>query len=307
MPGLVEATKTDDTTALGRDNTALASRLDDLAELLEARAENPFRVRSYRRAAQVIRELAEPVQTLIDREGIEGLDNLPGIGESLARSVVTLAQTGRLPLLDRLRAASKPTTALSSVSGIGQGMAARVHHQLGISTLEELEAAAIDGRLAGVPGMGRKRIRSVVECLSGRGRQATPAPRRELHGTEIAPSIAELLDVDREYREKASADRLPRISPRRFNPTGEAWLPILHTERHGRHYTALYSNTARAHELGTTHDWVVIYLDDEGNRYQCTVITSRFGSLRGHRIIRGREDECREYYDQIKEQKCLPL
>ncbi len=113
--------------------------------------------------------------------------------------------------------------------------------------------------------------------------------------------------MDREYRDKAAVGKLPMIAPRRFNPTGEAWLPILHTERHGRHYTALYSNTARAHELGTTHDWVVIYLDDESNRYQCTVITSRFGPLRGHRIIRGREQECREHYDQIKEQKCLPL
>jgi hypothetical protein len=290
------------------DNAAVARRLGELAELLEARAENPFRVRSYRRAAQVIDELAEPVQTILDREGVDGLDELPDIGKSLARSVETLARTGHLPLLDRLRAASDPTTALSTVSGIGHDMAARIHKQLGISTLDELEAAAIDGRLARVPGMGRKRVRSVVECLSGRGRQSTPtAAPREPDRFEEIPSVAELLDVDREYREKATAGKLLMIAPRRFNPTGAAWLPILYTERHGRHYTALYSNTARAHELGTTHDWVVIYLDDESRRYQCTVITSRFGSLRGHRIIRGREDECREYYDQIKEQKCLPL
>jgi len=148
----------------------------------------------------------------------------------------------------------------------------------------------------------------VVACLSGRGRQTTPAPPSCAHfNAEEIPPVAELLDVDREYREKAAAGKLPMITPRQFNPTGEAWLPILRAERQRRNYTALYSNTARAHELGTTHDWVVIYLDDESNRYQCTVITSRFGSLRGHRIIRGREDECREHYDQIKEQKCLPL
>ena len=290
------------------DNAAVARRLDELAELLQARAENPFRVRSYRRAAQVIRELAEPVQTLLDREGVDGLENLPGIGKSLARSIEMLTRTGHLALLDRLRAASDPTTALSTVSGIGHDIAARIYEQLGISTLDELEAAAIDGRLGRVPGMGRKRLRSVVECLSGRGRQTTPSPPSRAHfEAEEIPPVAELLDVDREYGDKAAAGKLPMIAPRRFNPTGEAWLPILHTERHGRHYTALYSNTARAHELGTTHDWVVIYLDDESRRYQCTAITSRFGSLRGHRIIRGREDECREHYDQIKEQKCLPL
>ena len=290
------------------DNAALARSLNETADLLEARAENPFRVRSYRRAAQVVGELAESVQTLLDREGAEGLERLPSIGKSLARSVESLARTGRLPLLDRLRAASNPTATLSTVSGIGHGMAARVHEQLGINTLEDLKAAAIDGRLARVPGMGRKRVLSVVECLSGRGRRTTPAPPpRDRDLAEEFPPIAELLDVDREYREKASAGKLLMIAPRRFNPTGEAWLPILHTERHRRHYTALYSNTARAHELGTTHDWVVIYLDDETQRYQCTVITSRFGSLRGHRIIRGREAECRSHYEQFIVQQQLPF
>lgn len=308
MPETRETTKAYGAIALGRDNAAIVGRLEELADRLESRAENPFRVRSYRRAARVIRELAEPVREILEREGVDGLEKLPGIGKSLARSVEALTRTGQLPLLDRLRAASDPTSALSTVSGIGHHMATRIHEQLGISTLDELEAAAIDGRLGRVPGIGRKRIRSVVECLSGRGRQTTPrsSPREHVLLKE-SPSVAELLDVDREYREKAAAGKLSMIAPRRFNPTGAAWLPILHTEGHGRHYTALYSNTARAHELGTTHDWVVIYRDDEARRYQCTAITSRFGSLRGHRIIRGREDECREYYDRIKVQKCLPL
>ncbi|MBI3466290.1 MAG: hypothetical protein HY000_25020 [Planctomycetes bacterium] len=52
---------------------------------------------------------------------------------------------------------------------------------------------------------------------------------------------------------------------------------------------------------------MVIYLDDESRRYQCTAITSRFGSLRGHRIIRGREQECLEYYEELKVQRQLPL
>lgn len=104
--------------------------------------------------------------------------------------------------------------------------------------------------------------------------------------------MSELLDVDREYRSKARRRKLPRIAPRRFNPTLEAWLPVLHTQRGERHYTALFSNTARAHELGMTHDWVVVYRDDHGGDGQWTVVTARFGSLRGKRIVRGREDEC---------------
>ena len=104
--------------------------------------------------------------------------------------------------------------------------------------------------------------------------------------------MAELLDVDREYRERARKKSLPLITPRRFNPTHEAWLPVLHTERGERHYTALFSNTARAHELGTLRDWVVIYRDDKRGDGQWTVVTSRFGPLAGQRIVRGREREC---------------
>ena len=87
-----------------------------------------------------------------------------------------------------------------------------------------------------------------------------------------------------------------RIAPRRFNPEGEAWLPILHSTREERHYTALFSNTARAHELGKTGDWVVLYVDEGDGERQCTVITSARGPLRGKRIVRGREEECARHY-----------
>jgi putative hydrolase len=104
--------------------------------------------------------------------------------------------------------------------------------------------------------------------------------------------VAELLDVDREYREKAAAGQLERIAPRRFNPTGEAWLPVLHTRRGTRRYTALFSNTARAHDAGTTRDWVVLYHDDGLGEGRHTVITAAFGPLRGRRVVAGRETEC---------------
>src|SRR5690606_33853745 len=130
-----------------------------------------------------------------------------------------------------------------------------------------------------------------------RSRPAVPAPPPAAGAAVDQPSVAELLDVDEEYRRKAAADTLIRIAPRRFNPTAAAWLPILHTTRGERHYTALYSNTARAHELGTTHDWVVIYRDDAKDG-RWTVITSQFSDLKGRRIVRGREAECREFYDR---------
>lgn len=86
---------------------------------------------------------------------------------------------------------------------------------------------------------------------------------------------------------------LPTIAPRRFNPERRAWLPILHTERDGWHFTALFSNTALAHELGRTGDWVIIYhYDGELEEGQHTVVTETRGPLEGKRVVRGREAEC---------------
>jgi putative hydrolase len=147
--------------------------------------------------------------------------------------------------------------------------------------------------------MGRKRVRAVIESLAGRFRRRPRIPESAARRpASDQPSVAELLDVDAEYRQKVKAGALPRIAPRRFNPTSEAWLPVLHTERGSRHYTALYSNTARAHELGTTHNWVVIYRDDRGGDGQWTVVTSQYGELRHKRIVRGREEECIAFYSR---------
>ncbi|HLN32242.1 MAG TPA: helix-hairpin-helix domain-containing protein [Gemmataceae bacterium] len=279
------------------DNRQIAARLDEAAELLEAQGANLFRVRAYRSAAATLRQLDRQAHEILDEEGVEGLTRLPGIGESLGRSIERLARTGRLGLLQRLRGHAGPEQLFVTLPGIGLETASRIHEQLGIESLQELEAAAYDGRLSRVTGMGAKRIRGIREALAGRfqRRPAVPASAALRPAAEPAP-LADLLDIDREYRDRAKAGRLPRIAPQRFNPTGEAWLPVLHTERGSRHYTALYSNTARAHELGMTHDWVVIYRDDHGGHGQWTAITSRYGPLRGRRIIRGREVECGEYY-----------
>jgi len=235
---------------------------------------------------------------------------LPAIGQSLAHSIVHLVQSGRLPLLDRLRGENDADRLFATVADIGPKLAHRIHEELGIETLAELASASVDGRLARVPGMGTKRVRAVRESLSGRFRAVRPAQTTTVRvRDEASPraSVGELLDVDREYRQLARQGRLPRIAPRRFNPTGDAWLPVLHTEREGRHYTALYSNTARAHELDATHDWVVIYRDDDNHSGCWTAITACFGRLRGKRVVRGREGDCARHYSGTEHSTAEPL
>jgi hypothetical protein len=276
-----------------RYNAWVAEKLEEVADILAVQDANPFRIDAYRRAAETIRGLDKSLEDIVDEQGFAGVDDLPGIGQSLARLLFQLVKTGRLPMLDRLRGAADPLVTLASVPGIGTRFARVLHEDLGIDSLEELEAAAYDGRLSEVRGFGVKRIAGIRDSLSARlGR----IRRNRLHvGPGQAP-IGEILDVDREYRAKADAGALYRITPRRFNPRREKWLPILHTVRSDHHYTALFSNTARAHELKKTNDWVVIYLDTDHHQRQYTVITAGSGPLFGKRIVRGREPECWDYY-----------
>jgi putative hydrolase len=285
--------------SLPLDNETVATLLDEIAELLEAKGLNPFRIRAYQVAANTIRTLSHPVHELLVHEGLEGLTALPGIGDSLAHTVQRLAATGKHPLLSRLRGRANNDAVLETVPGIGRKTAAQIRQILGIETLTELETAASDGRLACLPRMGRKRIQAVRDALAGRfqrrGRRSSPLPVAVAN----QPSVEELLSVDDEFRRKADAGRLLQVAPLRFNDAGEAWLPILHARRGDHRYTALYSNTARAHELGTTRDWVVIFRTRAEGGGQWTVVTSRMGKLKGRRVVRGRERECAAYYDSI--------
>jgi hypothetical protein len=195
-------------------------------------------------------------------------------------------------MLDRLRGEADPLALLASVPGIGRVLAERLHDELGLETLADLETAAHDGRLETIAGFGAKRLAGIRDSLAQRlGRVRVPPT------IDTPPRVAELLDVDREYREKAAAGQLQRIAPRRFNPSGEAWLPVLHTRRGTRRYTALFSNTARAHRAGKTRDWVVLYSDNGVGEGRHTVITAAFGPLRGRRVVAGRETECIAVYD----------
>jgi DNA polymerase (family X) len=273
----------------GSLNQQIAARLREAAELLEHQQANPFRVGAYRRAAETVAGMDKDVAALLEEEGIEGLDALPGIGLVLAQAIAQMVHTGRWAQLERLRGTVAPEQLFQSIPGLGPELARRIHEHLDVDTLEALEIAACDRHLEEVPGIGPRRaamLRASLASMLGRTR-----PARPMHAIE--PGIDLLLDVDREYRREAERDALPKIAPRRFNPSGGAWLPILHTERADWLFTALFSNTARAHELGRNRDWVVIYFhQDSGPEGQRTVVTETRGPAAGQRVVRGREAEC---------------
>ncbi len=281
-------------------NAEVADRLQEAADLLAQQGANPFRVGAYRRAARTVAGLDRSLDEIFREEGFDGLTAIPDIGRGIAAAVRELIRRGRWSQLERLRGDLDPEQVFQSVPGIGPTLAERIHDDLGVDSLEALEVAAHDGRLQQVEGVGPRRaaaIRAALGAMLGRsgggGRHAADRERVQ------APPVGDILSVDQEYREEAAAGRLRTITPRRFNPAGEAWLPVLHADRGRYHFTALYSNTARAHELGRTHDWVVVYhYDGDQREGQHTVVTEHRGVLADKRVVRGRESECRRYYEE---------
>ncbi len=281
-------------------NDEIAVRLLRIADLLEAQEAEGFRVRAYRGAANTVWGFRESLAAYLEAGGREALERLPAIGRSISALIEEYVETGRIGLLERLEGHVSPEDLLCRVPGIGETLAARIHERLGVETLEELEAAAHDGRLEELPGFGARRVAALQAVLESMLRRRS-YPRGEAdapHPDATRPPVSLLLQLDEEYRSKAEANELRTIAPKRFNPTGRAWLPILHRSRREWHFTALYSNTALAHHLGKTHDWVVMYYENHGHEGQCTVVTEYEGPLDTRRVVRGREHECLEWYSQ---------
>ncbi|HEU4729882.1 MAG TPA: helix-hairpin-helix domain-containing protein [Kofleriaceae bacterium] len=273
-------------------NAVIALTFERVAELLEQQGASPFRARAWREAAREISEHPRELTDVFRDHGRVGLEAIPHVGPGLSAVIIELVKTGRCSALERLQ--GDPIHALASVPGLGPQLAERIHRELGIETIEELETAAHDGRLAEVPGFGPRRIaalRGVLASLLARRTVLRTGPQRR-------PPVALLLDIDRAYREAVAAGTLPKIAPRRFNPKHEAWLPIMHVDRDGWSFTAMFSNTELAHRLGRTGDWVVVYYHEpHAPEGQATIVTEHRGWRRGRRVVRGRELECAKLAD----------
>lgn len=277
-----------------RTNALIARRLSAAAALLDRQGADPYRARAYRQAARSLRRLDRDLAE-IGAGGAKALLHLEGVGPSIARAIAEQLTTGRWPFLDMLRGRLVPERLFIAVPGIGPVLSRRIYDTLGIATLEALAAALREGRLGQVPGIGRRRIAQVRAALDRMVSRLHT--RRRPQSVWEEPGVAVMLDVDREYRARAAADDLPRIAPQRFNPDRVAWQPVLHASRGRWRITALFSNTALAHRLGLTRDWVVLYFHVSGGpEAQRTVVTETWGDLTGKRVVRGREAECREFY-----------
>ena len=274
-------------------NRLVADRLLEAAQILSQKRANQFRVRAYRSAVKTIGSLDRDIVEIIEHDGVNELIKLPYIGKSIAYAVYEMVATGRWKLLERLRSSLKPPNVFRVIPGVGPVLAKQIFLTLKVHTLEELETAAYAGRLVEVPGIGERRQRMICETLTA----MLSDTRRLYHLDHNGPSVDILLKIDRLYRKKAKEGTLKTVAPRRFNPSGESWLPIFHYEEDNWQFTAMFSNTERAHRLHKLKDWVIVLAYDHvHHEYQRTVVTETTGALKGKRVVRGLELECAQYY-----------
>lgn len=167
----------------------VADVLNEIAVLLELKGENPFKSRAYVNAARTLENLNESLAQVVTENR---LGEIKGIGEALQKKITELVTTGKLAYFDELKAATPPgLVAMLEIPGIGPKKIKAVHDELGIKTVEELEQACRDGRIAGLKGFGEKTATNICEGIA---RRRTYASKHLLSDAlPIAESLLESL------------------------------------------------------------------------------------------------------------------
>jgi len=152
------------------DNPAIARVLTEIADLLEIKDENPFKIRAYRAAAETIADESEPVAAM----ALQSRLALPGIGKDLAAKIGELVQTGTIAYHQQLLQEFPPTILdVLRLQGVGPKTVARLYHEIGVGSLDELERAAHDGRIRRMKGMGPKKESLILKALEQRRRYSS--------------------------------------------------------------------------------------------------------------------------------------
>ncbi|MGI9441740.1 MAG: DNA polymerase/3'-5' exonuclease PolX [Rubripirellula sp.] len=148
------------------ENAAIAAVFEEMAELLEFRGENPFRIRAYRNGAKAIRDLDESVASIL-ADPSRNLASIPGIGKTLLDKTETLVATGQLPQLEKLRLEiPEIVIQMARIPGLGAKKAAKLQQELAIESLGDLRKACHEDRISQLKGFGGKTQQAILDGLA---------------------------------------------------------------------------------------------------------------------------------------------
>jgi DNA polymerase (family X) len=148
------------------DNQDIARSFYRLAALMEIRGDDPFRWRSYRNAGEAIETWPTPLKDIAAKEGVPGLQSIPGVGKAIAGKIVDLLERGTFDAWERITAETPATILdLLEIPGIGPKTAATLHQKYKVSSLAELKKFVTGGGLEMVDGIGAKTAERIKESL----------------------------------------------------------------------------------------------------------------------------------------------
>lgn len=148
------------------NNAQLSRIFDDIANRSEIRGENPFAVRAYRAAAQAIAGHERPMKDIYAQGGLDGLMAISGIGKEIAKKIESFLTSGQLAFYDKLRADVPDGVAeMLWAQGLGPKRIKQIWEALGVDSLEKLETAAREGKIARLPRMGAKTEQAILASL----------------------------------------------------------------------------------------------------------------------------------------------
>lgn len=148
------------------NNEAIARRFYRLAALMEIRGDDPFRLRSYRNAAEALETWPTPLKQIAKDEGIAGLQSIPGVGKAIAGKIIELLERGTFDAWEKITAKTPETVLdLLELPGVGPKTAAMLHQKFKVSSLKELKKFVAGGGLDIVDGIGPKTAERIKESL----------------------------------------------------------------------------------------------------------------------------------------------
>jgi DNA polymerase (family 10) len=148
------------------DNESIARRFYRLAALMEIRGDDPFRLRSYRNAAEALETWPTPLKQIAEDEGLAGLQSIPGVGKAIAGKIIELLERGTFDAWERITAETPETVLdLLELPGVGPKTAALLHQKFKVSSLKELKKFVTGGGLDIVDGIGPKTAERIKESL----------------------------------------------------------------------------------------------------------------------------------------------
>ncbi len=183
---------------MGMKNKELADLFGKMADILEFKDENPFKINAYRKASRILGDLTQDIEEVVERGDLK---KIPGIGEGMAQKIEEFLKTGKVAKFEEVRKGiSEELIAMMEIPGMGPKTLALLHRERKIDSLPKLEKALEDGSLIRLPGMGEKKVENIK-----RGIQLLKQSKGRMNLGMAFPVAKRIIET---LREKTGSDKI---------------------------------------------------------------------------------------------------